>query len=53
MALMLCMSDYEATGFLDEAAAHQCTAPLLKDCVGLVLGYAGGAPSPPFPQLRM
>jgi len=41
MALMLCLSDYEATGFLDEAASHLSTSGLLSQCADHVLGYAG------------
>ncbi|KAL0052476.1 hypothetical protein WJX82_002806 [Trebouxia sp. C0006] len=41
MALMLCFSDYEATGFLDQAAGHLATSELLDQCVDNILGYAG------------
>ncbi len=41
MALMLCLSDYEATGFLDQAAGHLATSELLDQCVDNILGYAG------------
>ena len=41
MALMLCLSDYEATGFLDQAAGHLATSDLLDQCVELVLDHAG------------
>ena len=41
MALMLCLSDYEATGFLDQAAGHLATSEVLDQCVDNILGYAG------------
>ncbi|KAL3161982.1 hypothetical protein ABBQ38_009060 [Trebouxia sp. C0009 RCD-2024] len=41
MALMLCCSDYEATGFLDEAAGRLATAELLDECVDHALDHAG------------
>lgn len=41
MALMLCCSDYEVTGFLDEAAGRLATADLLDECVDLALDHAG------------
>ena len=41
MALMLCLSDYEATGFLDEAAGRLATCDLLDQCADLVLNHAG------------
>lgn len=41
MALMLCFSDYEATGFLDAAAGRLATSDLLDQCVDLVLDHAG------------
>lgn len=41
MALMLCLSNYEATGFLDEAASQLPTSSLLDQCADHVLGYAG------------
>lgn len=41
MALMLCLSDYEATGFLDEAAGRLATSDLLDQCADHVLDHAG------------
>lgn len=41
MALMLCFSDYEATGFLDVAAGRLATSDLLEQCVDHALHHAG------------
>ena len=41
MALMLCCSDYEGTGFLDEAAGRLATSELLDQCVDHALDHAG------------
>ena len=46
MALMLCFSDYDATGFLDSAAGRLATSDLLDQCVNHVLDHAGK----PFPS---
>lgn len=54
MALMLCFSDYDATGFLDAAAGRLATSDLLDQCVDHVLDHAGDTPQPlphpPFPS---
>ena len=44
MALMLCFSDYDATGFLDAAAGRLATSDLLDQCVDHVLDHAGKSP---------